>query len=84
LDIYGNVAGGSNMNSVTAYKTVYKAGGYLYSGVENSNECWCGNVIHGIIKSLNNCSMSCTGNFLQICGGPNRISIYQQALLSSK
>jgi glucan 1,3-beta-glucosidase len=72
------------MNSVTACQTVCKASGNLFSGVENADECWCGNVIHGAAKDQVDCGKACTGNSAQICGGVSRISIYQLTDVSPK
>merc|ERR1719334_1630209 len=52
---------------------------YKYSGVECSNECWCGNVTppREKIVSPNDCSYKCSGNSSQVCGGGWRINVYE-------
>ena len=52
-----------------------EAGGYAYAGVQNRDECWCGNnkpdqpKKHRIKQS--ECNMPCPGDNSQKCGGPN-------------
>lgn len=54
--------------------------GYKYFATEYSAECYCGNTLHSTSAnvSLSDCSMTCAGNPLQYCGGPNRIELYEQ------
>merc|ERR1719334_2322405 len=55
---------------------------YKYSGVECSNECWCGNVTppREKIDSPNDCSYKCSGNSSQVCGGGWRINVYETGI----
>lgn len=55
-------------------------GGYKYAGLEYGSECYCANTI---ITSDNvgaavtdGCTMPCTGNPDQDCGGPDRLNVY--------
>jgi hypothetical protein len=57
--------------------------GYTYFGMEYSNQCYCGNTIGtGSVNqtsstpSVNGCSMTCTGNAKEYCGGSNRLNLY--------
>ncbi|XP_071162417.1 uncharacterized protein [Mytilus edulis] len=51
--------------------------GFKYAGVENGNECFCGDVLRKNKKKREgDCKTPCSGNKQQICGGPWRISIY--------
>lgn len=53
--------------------------GYQYMGVEYGRECYCGNVIAtGSAPATDNCNMQCAGNSLEICGGPNRLNMYNK------
>ena len=55
--------------------------GYKYFGTEYAGECYCGNTIDSTstqTTTLGDCSMSCTGNPSQYCGGPNRVELYEQ------
>ncbi|KAL8689037.1 MAG: hypothetical protein Q9218_005195 [Villophora microphyllina] len=73
-------------DSATAYSgmTVEKCAafcsGYAYMGVEYSSECYCGNTIGAgaALATDNGCSMTCSGNAGEFCGGPNRINFYKQ------
>lgn len=57
--------------------------GYQYFGMEFANECYCGNIINaGSVNqsssnpATNGCSMICTGNAYEYCGGPGRLDMY--------
>jgi len=51
--------------------------GYTYMGIEYSSECYCDNSIAaGSAPASNGCSMTCSGDSTEICGGPNRLSFY--------
>ena len=59
-------------------KLCFEDHGYVYAGVEHANECWCGNDRPTISPApQSQCSMSCSGDSSQKCGGPWRINIYQ-------
>ncbi|KAF8862211.1 glyoxal oxidase-like protein [Acephala macrosclerotiorum] len=52
--------------------------GYYYAGTEYSQECYCGTSIAstGTMAATSDCSMTCTGNSTEICGGPSRLSVF--------
>ncbi|KAK3308814.1 uncharacterized protein B0T15DRAFT_411620 [Chaetomium strumarium] len=53
--------------------------GYKYFGAEYSAECYCGNSLapsSANASSLDECSMPCSGNPYEYCGGPNRLELY--------
>jgi hypothetical protein len=53
--------------------------GYKYFGAEYSTECYCGNTLapsSANASSLDECSMPCSGNPYEYCGGPNRLELY--------
>lgn len=53
--------------------------GYVYSGMEDGRECWCGNVIQSsatnTLTALSECSKGCPGDKTQTCGNGGRIFI---------
>ncbi|KAK8232248.1 hypothetical protein HDK90DRAFT_467432 [Phyllosticta capitalensis] len=57
-----------------------KAGNYNLAGVEYAGECYCDNQLRnggGPAPDGNaNCNMACNGNSTQICGGPNRLTMF--------
>ncbi|PFH45768.1 hypothetical protein AMATHDRAFT_71106 [Amanita thiersii Skay4041] len=55
-----------------------KLNGYTFSGLEYSEECWCGSALsEGANKvSDDECSMACSGDVGQFCGAPGRLSVY--------
>ncbi|KIJ92655.1 hypothetical protein K443DRAFT_423387 [Laccaria amethystina LaAM-08-1] len=51
--------------------------GFKYSGVENADQCFCGNVLPPeLVKSVG-CQYMCPGNPTQSCGGNNAIQVYE-------
>ncbi|KAA8569468.1 hypothetical protein EYC84_001099 [Monilinia fructicola] len=49
-----------------------------YAGTEYSSECYCGNSLATGAKPApaSDCSMKCSGNSSEWCGGPNRLNLY--------
>lgn len=56
--------------------------GFKYAGVEYSQECFCGNVLTAATAPEIQCSMTCSGDADQLCGGPNRLNIFETAAVS--
>ncbi|KAJ7720041.1 hypothetical protein B0H16DRAFT_1793954 [Mycena metata] len=54
------------------------AAGYPLSGSEYANQCFCGTTIGAGAAStpVTDCNMLCAGNSQELCGGPNRLSMY--------
>ncbi|KAK3336500.1 glyoxal oxidase-like protein [Cercophora scortea] len=51
--------------------------GYILAGVEYAGECYCGNTIaNGGLPASSGCNMLCNGNSSEICGGGNRLNVY--------
>lgn len=52
--------------------------GFPIAGVENGDECYCGNAITlcATQVSSSSCSMTCAGNNKEICGGSNVLNVY--------
>ncbi|KAJ8108839.1 hypothetical protein OPT61_g7892 [Boeremia exigua] len=53
--------------------------GFPYFGVEYSNECYCSWVLPTAtdIKPDSDCNMPCAGTSTQLCGGPNRMTVFK-------
>ncbi|KAB8295124.1 hypothetical protein EYC80_007056 [Monilinia laxa] len=49
-----------------------------YAGTEYSSECYCGNALATGAKPApaSDCSMKCSGDASEWCGGPNRLNLY--------
>ena len=46
-------------------------------GIEYASECYCGNALSaGSVLTASGCSMTCSGNSSEYCGGPNRLNFY--------
>ena len=54
---------------------------YAYFGTEYSGECYCGNALspESTNATLSDCSMTCSGDSTEICGGSGRLSFYQNS-----
>ena len=65
----------SGQNTPQRCVQVCAAKGFKYAGVQYSESCLCGNS-YGRFGSANNCTMACTGDARQICGGGNANSVY--------
>ncbi|KAI2619508.1 WSC domain-containing protein [Hypomontagnella submonticulosa] len=55
---------------------------YALSGIEYGRECFCGNAIKASSTAAAeaDCNMACKGDWTQICGGPWRMSIWNNTL----
>lgn len=53
--------------------------GYKYFGVEWGQECYCGDTINAgsVPANASQCDMSCTGYEWEVCGGSDRLNMYQ-------
>ncbi|KAF9693906.1 hypothetical protein EKO04_008402 [Ascochyta lentis] len=55
--------------------------GYVLAGTEYSGECFCGNtLVFGGAPAVDGealCNMPCNGNQTEVCGGPNRLSLFR-------
>ena len=66
-------------------QTCIKQGKHI-AGMEYSTQCFCGDsIINGgkLATADTDCAMTCAGNAGEICGGPNRMSIYAVGNFSS-
>lgn len=50
--------------------------GYSLFGLEFGKECYCGNELIGSLPVLSGCTMACSGDSTQACGGSNRITLF--------
>jgi hypothetical protein len=66
---------------MTVEKCTAFCAGYTYAGMEYASECYCGNAFANpsSVAAETDCSMLCSGNSLEFCGGPNRLTLYMAA-----
>ena len=57
-------------------QTACRAGGFNYAGTEYSQECFCGKTLGGS-PAASGCNMACQGDDSEICGGPDRITVWE-------
>lgn len=55
--------------------------GFPYAGTEYHSECYCGDKLAtgGVKVNGQDCTTACGGNATQVCGGPNRLTLYHTA-----
>ncbi|KAH8113137.1 copper radical oxidase [Phellopilus nigrolimitatus] len=71
-----------NNNSATNCLSLCSAYGYPAAGMEFSDECWCGDVEDiaangGTMALETDCSAACSGDPIHLCGGAERLSLYE-------
>ncbi|WWC67290.1 uncharacterized protein I206_101198 [Kwoniella pini CBS 10737] len=88
----GCVTEGSSSRALTGYSfatssmtqelcmSTCQAKGFSLAGIEYASECYCGNAFTtGAVPATDNCNMVCSGNKLETCGGPNRLTTFKFA-----
>jgi len=75
-DLKGYFSGNDSSMTIDKCISTCKGKGFLYSGVQWSIQCFCGNE-YGKYGTADNCSMRCSGNPNQICGGFWANSVYR-------
>ncbi|CAJ2501542.1 Uu.00g043950.m01.CDS01 [Anthostomella pinea] len=59
-----------------------QAAGYILAGTEYGGECYCGNTLENNATQADyGCMMDCNGNSSEICGGSNRLNVYDFNML---
>ena len=55
--------------------------GFAFAGVQNGNECWCGNDDPPIANLLpeSACNSACSGNNTQMCGAGLKNNVYKKS-----
>lgn len=57
----------------------------LYAGVKQGNQCWCGSFVGGqTSKNQSDCNTPCSGNAKEMCGGKERINVFQPVTTTVK
>ena len=67
----------SSRMTIDKCKKFYSGRNYKYAGVEWREQCFCGNDRPPIPAPDTDCSMPCSGDKSEICGGGHRINVYQ-------
>jgi hypothetical protein len=57
--------------------------GYLYAGLQDGIQCYCGNS-YGGQGPAGNCTTACPGNPAETCGGPYANSVYRTSVSSGE
>jgi regulation of enolase protein 1 (concanavalin A-like superfamily) len=69
---------GLNPVTVPTCEAACGAAGFTYAGLQDSNQCFCGDS-YGSYGTATNCNMACNGNGSEICGGGWANSVYTAA-----
>ncbi|KAK0647060.1 WSC domain-containing protein [Cercophora newfieldiana] len=68
----------SNSMTVEACASFCLNSGFKTFGLEYERECWCDNVNGGTVAtSPAECNMACNGDAGQVCGGSERLSVWE-------
>lgn len=60
-------------------------GSYAYAGLQYGSECWCGNELHaGAEPSYGACTIPCSGNASDTCGGSDALNLYNSTGSTSR
>lgn len=74
-------------NSLTTEECLSAWGNEYYplAATEFGGECYCSYMLQGGITPApaTDCNMACTGNPTKICGGPDRLNLYEAKILES-
>ncbi|GIZ42477.1 hypothetical protein CKM354_000574700 [Cercospora kikuchii] len=69
---------GANAMTVAACTQACKSAGYSVAGLEYANQCFCDAKLQDSATPANDgCDMACAGNSTELCGGSNRLNVYQ-------
>lgn len=73
-----NLSYTSNDNTIEKCTSVCDQGGNTIAGIEFGTQCFCGTALGYQATQVidSSCSMACPGNSSEICGGPNRLSLF--------
>ncbi|PIA82429.1 putative fungistatic metabolite [Cercospora beticola] len=69
---------GANAMTVAACTQACKSAGYPVAGLEYANQCFCDTKLqNGATQADDGCDMACAGNSTELCGGSNRLNVYE-------
>ena len=57
--------------------------GFLFAGLESSNECYCGNTAPIITAPSRECHLNCKGDINEKCGGHWRMNVYSMSMITT-
>ncbi|KAF2677059.1 WSC-domain-containing protein, partial [Lentithecium fluviatile CBS 122367] len=78
LPTVGIINGGPANMSAASCTAACAASNFKYAGTEYAGECFCGNALgNGHTKQDEGCDMACNGAPSEMCGGANRINVYE-------
>ncbi|KAL8924101.1 MAG: hypothetical protein Q9208_004238 [Pyrenodesmia sp. 3 TL-2023] len=71
-------------DGMTVEKCAAFCSAYTYMALEYMSECYCGNTIGvGAVSATEGCTMACSGNAGQLCGGSFRLNFYKKGQSST-
>ncbi|KAJ6515444.1 WSC domain-containing protein [Mycena sanguinolenta] len=68
------ISGGVTVESCTA---ACKTSGFSFAGLEDGQECWCGSSVPTSSLGNSACATACVANTREFCGGPSKLSVYE-------
>lgn len=72
-------------NAMTIETCAAFCSNFALFGLEYGGECYCGNQLAtgSTVAPSSDCAMSCGGNNTQFCGGPNRLTVFNNTAYSA-
>ena len=71
------VSVGDDLTISKCQDSCYRAS-FEFAGVKEGNECWCSSFIGGeSTRNESDCNIPCTGDEDEICGGQDRLSVFE-------
>lgn len=88
LEVSGRALAGasysSNSMTIEACNSYCTSNNYALSGVEYGSQCYCGNGMSSASSlGQSGCSFACAGNSAEICGGSDRLSVFNNTAYTS-
>jgi len=68
----------ASSGTIESCKSACSAAGFVYAGLQNGHECWCGNSYgNNGVAPENDCITPCSGSSSETCGAGYRNSVYR-------
>ncbi len=77
-DLPYTVTGQATNMTIEQCRSACYASGYTYAGVEDGNQCFCGDS-YGSQGTATDCTSWCNGDTLEVCGGAGANAVWQAA-----
>lgn len=75
---------GNSQMTIESCVNLCAAANYTVAGMEYADECYCDDYVRNAApkEPSTDCNMACAGNANEMCGGPNRLTVYSDGPLT--